>query len=165
MTEAWQPSPACPLWPPLQSTSVHFVPLQSVCNMATRGAFFKHRSGYILQPLPENTEHPSVVAHKPSAPAPVSPFSLISHRAWASCVLEPLLLVNAQEFVGSWKLTMIGVFTPEKSTNVKNQFPPPPELVDQHTADSRPACSSVTGALPVLFLCPEHSSSFFGALA
>ena len=160
MTEAWQPSPACPLWPPVQSTSIHFVPLQSVCNTATRGAFFKHRVDYIL--LPRLRTH-SVVTHKPGAPAPVSPFSLISHRAWASCVLELLLLVNAREFVGGWKLTTIGVFTPEKSTNAKNQFPPPPELVDQHTADSRPACSSVTGALPVLFLCPEHSSSFFAA--
>lgn len=53
-------------------------------------------------------------------PAPVSPFNLISHRASANCVL-----VNAQEFVGGWRLTMIGVFTPEKSTNVKNHFPLP----------------------------------------
>lgn len=67
MTEAWQLLPACPLWPRLQSASVHFVPCQSVCNTATRGAFFKHRADHILLPLPGNTEYPSVMAHSPWA--------------------------------------------------------------------------------------------------
>lgn len=65
MMEAWQPSPVCPLWSHLQSASVHFV--RSVCNTATRGAFFKHRADHIPLPLPGNTEDPSVMAHSPWA--------------------------------------------------------------------------------------------------
>lgn len=74
--EAWQPSPGCPLWPPLQCTSIHMVPLPSVFNTAARRVFSKHESDRIMLPcLKTRNAPPSPPTGPVARPAPLPPGS------------------------------------------------------------------------------------------